>query len=318
MRDLIKKGEFSFVWIFAILAGGSILVLAIYGAVQTGDSLRYKSDTEIGKSISILTDPLQAGFADSSYGKIVFQQETRLNNICFDGEFGKNDISIATRSGVGEDWNLAGGATSVHNKYIFSKEKNEGFDYYVFSKPFNFPYKVSDLIFLMDGDYCFLGAPDEIIEEVGRLGIDNIIFGAENCSSGAEKVCFGSNEGSCDSIVYGSCSGNCDSVYDEGVVSKSGAELRYIGNLMWGAIFSDNAVYECNVKRLMFRTAWIAEVFSEKADYMNARDCGTGLKGEMITWRSMVSESGSEDLMRLRKLGDDLEKENDREVCGLW
>ena len=138
----MKRGQFNFVWLFAILAGGTILALAIWGAVQTGDALRYGSDTEAAASISILTDPLQAGFAEGSFGRISFKQETRLDNICLDDErFGKNDLSVSTRSGVGQDWNLAGGKSSVHNKYIFSEESLVGFDYYVFSKSYDFPYE---------------------------------------------------------------------------------------------------------------------------------------------------------------------------------
>ncbi len=316
MREMTKKGQFNFVWIFAILAGGTILALAIWGAVQTGDTLRYKSDTEAGKSISILTDPLQAGFAEGSFGKISFQQETRLNNICFSGAgFGKNDISVASRSGVGQDWNLAGGATSVYNKYIFSREKNEGFDYFVFSKPFDLPYKVSDLVFLMSGKYCFLNAPDSVVEEVSGLGISNIVF--DNCSSSDERVCFGGGV-ECDSIVFGSGSGNCDSIYDEGVVSKKNGELRYVGSLMWGAIFSDKAIYDCNIERLMYRTANIAKILSAKADLMDARDCGTNLKVDLVTWASMTGNSTSDDLISLKSYSEELERKNDREVCGMW
>ena len=118
----MKKGQFNFVWIFALVAGGAILALAVYGATQAGDTMRFQSDTEVAKSISIITDPLQAGFADGSFGRISFRQETRINNICFDGEFGKNDISVATRSDVGEEWKSSGGATSIRNKYIFSPD----------------------------------------------------------------------------------------------------------------------------------------------------------------------------------------------------
>ena len=129
-----KKAQFNFVWIFAILAGGTILVLAIWGAVQAGDTSGYGSDTAAAKSISILTDPLQAGFAEGSFGKIIFRQETRINNICLnDGEFGENGISVATRSGIGEEWSFPGGTTSIYNKYIVSEERGEGFDFYVFS-----------------------------------------------------------------------------------------------------------------------------------------------------------------------------------------
>lgn len=310
------RGEFSFVWIFAILAGGSILALAIWGAVQTGETMRFSSDTAAAKSISIFTDPLQAGFAEGSFGMISFQQETRINNICLDDEmFGKNDLSVSSRSGVGEDWNLVGGATSVHNKYIFSEETGEGFDYYVFSKPFAFPYEVSDLIFLMSGEYCFLNAPENVVEEVEGLGIKNIVFA--NCSSSSERVCFGGGS-DCDSIVYGSCSGNCESVYDYGVVSKNSGDLRYVGSLMWGAIFSDKGLYDCNVGRLMYRTKMIAEIFAEKASLMDARDCGTNLRVDLIVWGGMVGNATSGDLMGLQVYGEDLGDRNDREICGLW
>ena len=314
----MKNGaQFDFVWIFAILAGGAILALAIYGAMQTGDTLRYQSDSETAKSISILTDPLQAGFADGSFGKILFQQETRMNNICLDdGRFGKNDLSIASRSGVGSEWNLAGGASSVHNKYIFSGGKIEGFDYYVFSKPFSFPYKVSDLIFLTSEKYCFLGdVPDGVVEEVTGLGIENILF--ENCSSSDEKVCFGGGS-DCDMIVYGSCSGGCDSIYDYGVVSKGSGDLRYVGSLMWGAIFSDEAVYECNVARLMYRTKKIAEVFSGKVDLMDARNCESNMKGDLVLWAGMTGNASSEDLISLEMFANDMDRKNEREACGLW
>lgn len=312
----MKKAQFNFVWIFAILAGGAILVLAIWGAVQTGDTLRYGSDTAAAKSISILTDPLQAGFAEGSFGKIMFRQETRINNICLnDGEFGKNDISVATRSGVGTEWNFAGGANSVHNKYIFSKEKNEGLDFYVFSKSFEFPYEVSDLIFMSSDTYCFVNAPEDIEDEVLGLGIENIVFG--NCSAVDETVCFGGGS-SCDTIVYGSCMGNCDSIYDEGVVAKKSGDLKYVGNLIWGAIFSDKLIYDCNVERLMFRTGNIADIFAKKADFMDARECGTNLKGDLVVWSGMVDGATSGDLMSLKEYAEDLGTKNDREVCGMW
>ncbi len=312
----MKRGQFNFVWIFAILAGGTILVLAIWGAMQTGDTLRYGSDSEAAKSIAIITDPLQAGFSDGSFGKIFFRQETRLNNICLaDGSFGKNDISIASRSGVGNEWNMAGGATSIYNKYIFSKENNIGFDYYVFSKPFEFPYKVADLIFLMDIRYCFLNAPDFVKDDVLGLRIDNIAL--DNCSVEDRRVCFGSGE-DCDATVRGSCFGNCDSVYDTGTVSSRGDDLEYVGNLMWGAIFSEADVYECNVERLMFRVASIARVFEGKASLMDARNCGTNLRGDLVTWSGMVDGAVSGNLVSLNNFAYNLGRKNEREVCGVW
>jgi len=312
----MRRGQFNFIWLFAVVAGGAILFLAIYGALQFGDTLRYGSDTKAAKSIAILTDPLQAGFAEGSFGKIMFSQEARVNNICFDGEFGKNDISVSMRSSIGEVWNSPGGATSVHNKYIFSSEKSSGEDYYVFSKPFNFPYEVSDLIFLTTEDYCFVNAPDEVVDEVVGLNIPNV--GTEDCEDGGSvNVCFGSGI-DCDVVVYGSCMSGCDSVYDEGTVVKGSDDMKYVGSLMYGAIFSDKLIYDCNVRRLLYRSGKIAEEFSEKVDLMNARDCGTNLKNDLIVWGGLVSGADVEDLIFLRTVADDIERKNARELCGTW
>lgn len=311
-----KKAQFNFVWMFAIFAGGAILVLAIFGAMKMGDTERFQSDTEAAKSISILTDPLQAGFADGSFGKISFNQETRINNICFSEKFGKNDISVAMQSDVGKKWNLAGGATSIHNKYIFSSEKNSGENYYVLSKPFNFPYKVSDLIFLTSEDYCFLNTPDEITDEIAGLNIPNIKI--DNCNiTNAINVCFGGGS-DCDIVVYGACNSECDSIYDIGTVVKGSNSMKYVGNLMYAAIFSDKLIYDCNVKRLMYRTGKIAEELASKADLMDARNCNTNLKPDLIAWNGLTIDADASKLMLLRTMANNINKKNDRELCGLW
>jgi len=315
MRSVNCKGQFSFVWLFAILTGAAILALAIWGATQAGDSLRYQADSEVAKSISILTDPMQSGFAEGSFGKISFQQETRINNFCLDSGFGKNDISVSTRSGVGEAWNSAGVATSVHNKYIFSEERNQGLDYYVFSKSFDFPYEVSDLIFLTSKNYCFLNAPDNVEDDILSLGIDNIILG--NCSSLDERICFGSGA-DCDVIVYGACSSGCESVYDFGRVVKSSSEMMYVGDLLYAAIFSDEDVYDCNVRRLLYRAGSISDVFLDKAILMDARDCNSNLESNLMSWKGMLEDAGSDNLVLLKGFAEDMGKKNDREVCGLW
>lgn len=308
-----RNGQFNFVWLFAIVVGGAILFLAIYGALRFGDTIRFQSDTEVAKSISIITDPMQAGFAKGSFSRISFKQETRINNFCSDIEFGKNDISVATKSGVGEEWNLPGGATSIRNKYIFSSGEISGMDYYVFSKSFNFPYKVSDLIFLTSERYCFFNMPDDF------LGLDVPNIEIDDCSfSDAVKVCFGFGE-DCDVMVYGSCSSECDSVYDEGIVVKDGVDMKYVGNLLYGAIFSDKGIYDCNVRRLLYRDEKIAGVFIDKADLMDARDCNTNLKSDLIIWKGMVGNSSVDNLSSLRVMANVLKRKNEGEkLCRVW
>jgi len=312
---LDKRGQFNFVWIFAIIAGGTILVLAIYGASKVGDTQRFQTDTEIAKTLAIITDPLQAGFAEGSFGKISFRQETKINNLCIDGNFGRHKISASTRSDVGNAWNIPGEEVPIHNKYIFSSERATGKEYYVFSKPFNFPYKVADLTMLIPLDYCLVNAPEEIAEEI-NFNIKKIQI--ENCSEdGLVNVCFGTGN-DCDITVYGSCMTGCDSVYAEGTVEKAGATMKYVGNLMWAAIFSEREIYECNVKRLMYRTGKLAEEFSDKADLMDARGCNSNLRPDLLMWNGLTLNATVEDLMFLNPVAETLGRKNDREDCGVW
>ena len=330
-----RGGQFNFAWMFAIVVGGAILFLAIFGAMRTGDTYRFQADTEIAKSLSVITDPLQAGFAEGSFGKISFRQETRINNICLGGGFGKNDISVSTRSNIGEAWNLPGGATSIHNKYFFSSEASSGLEYYVFSKPFNFPYEISDLIFMTADNYCFLNAPEEIADVVVGMNIENIevvhptgvplgVGLPGSTSDGANctlvnpvNVCFGTGD-DCDVMVYGSCGSRCDSVYDEGTVSKSSGDMKYVGNLMYAAIFSDKLIYDCNVGRLMYRNGKIAEEFVAKADLMDARGCNTNLRADLSVWAGLTINATSADLIGLRSMAENMDSKNTRELCGVW
>ncbi|MCK5449676.1 hypothetical protein KAI32_02325 [Candidatus Pacearchaeota archaeon] len=311
-----KKGQFNFVWLFAILAGTAILILAIYGAMKAGDTMRFQTDTEIAKSISIISDPLQAGFSEGSFGKILFKQETRINNFCFDDRFGRHSISVSTKSDVGEAWNIPGEQILVHNKYIFSSEASSGIEYFVFSKPFEFPYKVADLVFLTSDKYCFLNAPDEIVDEIEGMNIPNIEI--ENCTGeDVIRVCFGSGS-DCDVRVRGSCLSGCESVYDWGSVERYGLDMKYVGSLMYAAIFSDKEIYDCNVRRLMYRTGMIAQELVDKADLMDARSCNTNLKVDLIYWNALTINSSSEDLGGLYSVANGLDRKNDREICGLW
>jgi len=316
-----KSGEFDFSWLFAIIVGAMILVLAIYGVVRLSDTQRYQADTETAKKIEILTNPLQAGFAEGKFGTIEFRQTTRINNLCSSEKFGENKISVSTQSSIGDEWKMAGGEISVHNKYIFSSENQEGDNFYVLSKPFYFPFKVSDLTIMTSDkeNYCFVDAPEIIEEDVLGLNIPNVFV--ENCSSAVDyvRVCFGAF-GNCDIVVRGSCSSNCGEwdFYDTGIVEKNGATMSYIGNLLFGAIFSDENVYECNVKRLMYRASQIAEGFAERTDLMTARGCNTNLKADMVYLQGLTGNASSSNLVGIYQVAKQTELKNEQELCGLW
>ena len=66
----------------------------------------------------------------------------------------------------------------VYNKYIFSKQALEGKKFYLFSKSFEFPFKVSEIIFISNEDYCFIEPPGNIEDEISSIknqgGMQNI------------------------------------------------------------------------------------------------------------------------------------------------
>jgi hypothetical protein len=311
-----KQGQFNFVWLFAIIAGGAILVLAIYGATKVGDTQRFQTDTEIAKELAIITDPLQAGFADGSFTPIYFNQETRINNICLDAEFGKHKLSASTRSDIGNEWNVPGAEISIGNKYIFSSDSASGKEYYVLSKQFKLPYRVADLTIFIPQEYCLINADEEVLKGI-TLGTGPIKY--ENCSEdGLINVCFGTGD-DCDIEVHGSCMSGCDSIYDVGAVEKSGLTMEYVGSLMWAAIFSSSDIYECNVNRLLYRTGKIAEEFARKADLMDARGCNTNLKPGLLAWNARTINATVEDIMSLKSASKILDREDDNSAgCEIW
>lgn len=321
----MKKGQFDFVWIFALIVGGAILALAIYGAMNFGETTELARNSEISKSLSVLIDPMQAGFAESSFGKITFRQDTRINNYCFEDfeDFGKNQISIQTLSKKG-DWGVAGAENAVKNKYIFSEERVEGTEFFVFSSSFNFPYKVSDVVVLTSMNYCFVDAPDEIVDDVELMGLGNVFIeesldlDESECLSDFVRVCFGSGS-NCDVTVYGTCTSNClNGVYDEGRIVKRGGDVYYVEGLIYAGIFSSVENYNCNIERLLYRSASIARVLYDKADFMSVRGCNSNLQTDLSYWRSLTLNATTEDLSELRILSVLLNKRNRAEDCGLW
>jgi hypothetical protein len=236
--------------------------------------------------------------------------------------FGKNDIAVQTQSGIGDKWQKEGTRIPIYNKYIFSS-REEGETYYVFSKPFNFPYKISDLIFLTSQKYCFVSPPSEVEDEISALRMENIeIASRENCSSEAVRVCFESAIG-CNITVYGGCSYDCANKYDEGTIEKNGQTLYYAGSLMYAAIFSDNSVYECNIRRLAYRAGTIAEVLYQKIELMSLRDCNSDLAGELGFLYSLKNSStsksfSSKDISLMSPIIKEMNRKADTELCNLW
>lgn len=309
-----KKGfEFSFAWMFAVLVGAVILFLAVYFAVKFVSTGTSQVNTITAKQLSIIFEPMETGLlAGEKPAPVSLKEETRIYDNCYDsGSFGNQKISLATKSLSG-NWEKSVPIT-INNKYIFSDDIEQGKEVYFFSKPLDMPWKVSELIFLTTGKYCFINAPDNIKDEVLLdLQLENIQL--DNCSDEV-KVCFGL--GNCDIKVEGACLMNCENEYDYGVVMKEGKILTYTGSLIYGAIFSSPDVYECNVKRLMKRLRQEALLLKDESDFLSTK-CGTSSASLISLANAAASLDNTRDLISIKNMADELNEENDAAECSLW
>lgn len=306
-----KKGvlQISFGWLFALLVGGFILGLAIYAAVTLLGSGEAEVDAKTSKEIGVLLNPLETSFQSSMTTSLIMPVTSRIFNTCeSDGTFGRQLIKVQQKSS--NKWSETDINVAFLNKYLFSDEFEEGRKFYLFSKPFEFPFKVSDLIYITSSEknYCFSSAPREITNELEDLNQGNIK--TEDCTENSDfvQVCF--SEGS-----------NCDVrvSYGGGYVEKERERLYFEGDaLMYAAIFATPRIYECQVKRLMKRVGLLSSIYSGKADLVSRVGCNTNMDIELSTL-STTSRSldDSRDLFFLTETVKSLKQKNGG-FCPLW
>ena len=307
-----KKGfEMSFTWMFAIIVGAFILFLAIYGVSKFIGNEQTLQDAKTGKDIGVLLNPLETGFESFKATTMDFPVETRIYNKCsLNGFFGRQLLQVSQKN-FGE-WTKTDIDVGFSNKYIYSEVPLEGKKMVLFSKPFEFPFKVADLIYMVPANkyYCFANAPEEIADEIESLNQKNIR--SENCSlmENPVKVCF-SSLSDCDVLVD----------YDAGGVRKGGEVMRFAGDaLMYAAIFSQSQEYECQLKRLMKRISSLCDLYKNKAIFVETAGCNSGLDGDLTSFKNMASNlDSSSDLLSLSLFSEDIHQKNANNWnCKLW
>lgn len=298
----------SFGWLFAFIAGAVILFLAIYFASQLITTGQYELDAKTAKQLGVIFDPMETGIASAKSTKATINKETRFYFDCRDsGEFGELRISTSSKTFGG--WSEKSIPERIKNKYVFSQEEIEGKEFYFTSLPFEFPFKVSEIILMYNQRYCFL---DRDIKITGE-GIET------NCSADSVKVCFeGGNfdEEDCDVVVFGLCEDyTCEDEFDYGYIIKreNGREIRldYEGNLLYGAIFSSPELYNCEIRRLMMRLKHISALYREETLLLDSRGINTGLGDDLLILSSLTEDiENSGDLAVLREYVKEIEEAN--------
>jgi len=300
--------EISFAWLFAILVGGFILFLAIFASVKLIGVGEQEVSAKTSKEIGILLNPLETGFESARSASFTLPSETRIFGSCdLEGSFGRQLIGVSQKSF--NQWVETDLEVQFLNKFIFNEEFVEGKKFYIFSKPFNFPFKVGDLIYLSSQNYCFLDAPDHIAREVENLNQKNLLVG--NCTDPSIKVCF-SSESEC----------NMEVDYSGKSVKKSSGTMYFEeDSLMYAAIFSERGVYECQVQRLMKKIDQLSQVYQNKMIITSREGCDSNLESDLGALRSLVNQVGSSANLgiNLRTTVDGIEDKNKfSSECKLW
>lgn len=322
MNVLEKRGflQISFAWLFGIIAGVVILTLAIYIATRAINTGQYQTSSEAQAQISTLFNPLETSFQSGQVTTLSLSSPTRIYAECESnsGSFGTQIISISQQS-FGK-WSKETLGASVQDRYIFSENPIEGKDFLIFSKPFEFPFKVADLLYITPAstEYCFAGTSyyPNINTELSNLNQKNIILegNLDSCPKNSVTVCFTGNGNLCN---------NADIIVDNslGVVEKNSTELSFDGDaLMYAAIFSDKQTYDCQVKRLMERESQIATLYSDKINTIQKEGCGIEFASELYSLESKTSSFSNPetDLNGLIDLTTKLGQENEAAKCPLW
>jgi len=302
-----KAIAMSFNWIFAIITGVFILFLAIYGAskfIQTSEKTIY---TETAASLISLFDPLETGLASGKAYEIGFKKQSRFYFTCdylSNQPFGKQTIAFSEQT-FGEEYGEKGGGVSIKNKYVFTNEIIEGKKLYVFTKPFFMPFKITDIVMVLpDSDnYCFYDSPEEIKENLEGLNLGNIYFPNESERCEGINVCFDIGR-ECDIKVF----------EEEGYVQKQGTRVFYIGDLIYGAIFSSPDIYECNIKRIKNKFNELGKIYLDKIKIIERKECGAQLGPKLA---SVIGDiNNSRDLIMFYEKIEDIDSINRRAKSG--
>lgn len=331
MRNLLRnKNSFDipFSWIFAIIAGTVILLIAIYATTQFIGTTSYIKDSEAGKQFTILLSPISNGISSAQATRIDLNKETRIYVSCDASSygnyfFGKQMIAFSEESGFMKKWGKPGANISLTNKYVFANRIEQGKTIYIFSKPFNTGFRVDDLIFMSTENYCFVAPPSFIQTEISDLNskLKNINLSAniQDCQKSSFKVCFGFDTNGCNASVYGSCSSiQCGSEYDYGYTLRDNKRIDYFDSLIYASIFSSTDNYECNIKRLGNKISELSSVYRDKIGIVSQKGCSSTISGYLENIMSASRNLTSTRLMNIYENAVMMDEENGKSNCEIY
>ena len=90
-------------------------------------------------------------------------------------------------------------------------------------------------------------------------------------------------------------------------------------SLMYGAIFSDPVVYECQLDRLMARTEKLSQIYLSKISLISSTGCESDLDSDLVYLREFANGfDDSRDLISAISKIENIGNRNEDAHCKLW
>ena len=304
--------DIQFSWIFAIIVGAIILFFAIFMVVKLVKTESSSQNVQTSKEISVLLNSLETSYEQGVSSLISLPQYSRIYSTCSaSGNFGSQGILVNEK--IYGKWKESKIPLILEDKYLFIDNYAESREFYVFSKPFEFPFKIATLTYLTSSNqqYCFINPPTAIRDEIIKLEQDNFVVSESNCTSESPvKICYSSGFLNCDINVK----------YSENFLVKDGKTYWFVDDAsMYAGIFSTKEQYECQMKRLVKRVNSLSEIYKEKILLNTYSTCKSDVLNELESFIFYLnSYSDSKDFKNSRLILTELESENKYSGCRLW
>lgn len=306
-----KQGfEFSFTWLFVLIVGATILILAIFMASRLITREGQTYNTEVAADLGAALIPIETTIESGKYYPLEFPGETRITNECVpEGTFGVQEIYTSVRSGIGDEWSEEGIPYRTSNAFIFSSPGFQSKKAHVIATPIALPYKVGNALALYSESYCFVSAPEEFEDSIVSLGAEGmtVVDQRSGCPTGSISVCFSGS--GCDiqvQITRGL----------QGTLRKDSQTIIFIEGLFYAALVSDKPQYDCQLTRIRKRASELARIYAEKGVYLDARGCANSLTGPLTLYQAQLLTNAPLDT--IMNDAEALERANERLVCRVF
>jgi len=235
----MRKGQgILFNWIFISIVGILFLVLLVSFAFQYKKIEEEKNNFKIATSIDTSLSGLNS---ENLYTSLSYDKKIQFDSDC--DNFLVNSYKVP-----------------LNDKILFAEEFKDN-NVKVWVKELKFPYSVGNLYFLAGNKKYYLVGENSLempeIFDVEEISLSNI-------GNQKGKFVFFIDPGDVkdrlnDYII----------VKEDSVVFPDGSELPYFNELVYGAIFSDKKLYECNFERVMEKIKAVNQIYLKKASLLS-------------------------------------------------